>query len=201
MCTPHRDRRGPALAAVALAVALLVSPVLALEATIRVAPGGDSFEAEYTLDNQTSISLVRPGMLGEPVPIEAEDITVSGTDREVEVQGMGQYAVPMEARLLTFTAPLQDHTLRLQFDRPRNVTLHLPDGFWLDNPALGTVVPAGTVTSGDGETTVMWEQVRYVECRFYDRMQEIALFAFGGVWVAVVVVLLFSYVLVSRRRT
>jgi len=166
-----------------------------------VAPDGNSFEAEYTLDNQTSISLMRPGLLGEQIPLEARNVTVSGTDQEVDVQGMGRYGVPGNARLLTFTAPLQDHALRLLFDRPRNVTLHLPDGFLLDNPALATVVPDGTVRAGDGETTVTWDQVRYVECRFYDRMQEIALFAFGGVWVAVAVVLLFSYVLVSRRRT
>lgn len=166
-----------------------------------MAPDGNSFEAEYTLDNQTSISLMRPGMLGEPVPVGAENVTVSGTDQAVEPRGMGQWSLPEDARFLTFTAPLQDHAVQLLFDRPRNVTLHLPAGFRLENPALGTVTPTGTVETGDGETTVTWDQVRYIECRFYDRMQEIALFAFGGVWVAIVVVVLFSYLLVSRRRT
>ncbi|MHC1627107.1 MAG: hypothetical protein ACXQTN_07230 [Methanoculleaceae archaeon] len=200
MQAPDRDRCGPVIIACALAVILWTSPTLALDAVFRVAPDGESVTAEYILDNNTCISLVRPGLLGEPVPVEAENITLTGTDQTIEPLGMGRYAVPGDARSLRFTAPLNGNTIQILFDQPSNVTLYLPERYMLGNPALTTIRPPAELQMVGGESVVKWNGVRYIECRFYERMQEIMLYTFGGLWIAVTSVLLFGYLLVSRRR-
>lgn len=49
MRTSHRDRRGPALTALCLALILISAPAAAEEAVVRVLPGGTAYEASITV--------------------------------------------------------------------------------------------------------------------------------------------------------
>ncbi|MFA7561938.1 MAG: DUF5803 family protein [Methanoculleus sp.] len=202
MRTPHRDRRGSALAALCLALILIVVPAAAEEAVIRVLPGGDTYEASITVTG-SEYALWTPGLMGERTPLNVEELEVLGPEGPVEHReaGRGVITFPEEGNYtITYRAPVRDNYLVVAFDTPYAVSVDLPDGFDVRNPLIGMVSPGGAISSGpNGTTEIAWDQIRVAEIRFYTPGREIMLTTFGTLWLAVAIVLLLP-LLISRRK-
>ena len=202
MRTPHRDRRGPALAALCLALILIAVPAAAEEAVIRVLPGGDAYEASITVTG-SEYTFWTPGLMGERTPLSVEKLMVLGPEGPVEYQeaGRGLITFPEEGNYtITYQAPVRNNYLVVAFDTPYAVSVDLPDGFDVKNPIIGMISPGGAISSGpNGTTEITWDQIRIVEVRFYTPGREIMLITFGILWLAVALVLLLP-LLISRKK-
>ncbi|MCC7555634.1 MULTISPECIES: DUF5803 family protein [Methanoculleus] len=201
MRAPHRDRRGPALAALCLALILISAPATAQEAVVRVLPDGTAYEASVEVSGSEH-AFWTPGMLGERVPLQVEGLEVLDPSGPVEYQetGRGVITFPEGNYTITYRAPVRDNRLVAAFDTPYAVTVALPEGFDVRNPLIGMVSPGGTISAGpNGTTEVAWDRISIVEARFYTPDREILLTTFGTIWVAVALVLILP-LLISRRK-
>lgn len=201
MQAPHRDRCGPALAALCLALILIAAPVAAQEAVVRVLPDGTAYEASITVTGSEH-TLWTPGMLGERVPLQVEDLEVLGSAGPVDYREEGRSIItfPEGNYTITYRAPVRDNRLVVAFDTPYAVTIDLPEGFDVRNPLIGMVSPGAEISAGpNGTTEIAWERIAVVEARFYTPDRVILLTTFGTVWLAVALVLILP-LLISRRR-
>lgn len=202
MRAPHRDRRRPALATLCLALILICAPAAAEEATFRVLPGGTAYEASIVVTGSEH-TLWSPGVLGERVPLQVEDLKVLGPDGPVEYQdaGRGVITFPEGNYTITYRAPVRDNYLVAALDKPYAITISLPEGFDVRNPLIGMISPGGTISSGpNGTTEVSWDQIAVAEVRFYSPEREILLITFGTIWLTIALVLLLPLVISSWRR-
>ena len=201
MRAPNRDRRGPALAALCLALILTCTPVAAEEAAFQVLPDGTAYAASVQVTG-TEHTFWTPGTLGERVPLQVEDLRVLSPSGPVEYQeaGRGVITFPEGNYTLTYQAPVRDNHFVAVFDAPYTVTVTLPEEFDVRNPLIGMVSSGGTISSGpNGTTEVAWEGVTVAEVRFYTPDREMLLGAFGTIWLAVALVLILP-ILISRRK-
>lgn len=201
MRAPHRDRRGPALAALCLALILIAAPAAAQEAVVRVLPDGTAYEASIAVTGSEH-TFWMPGMLGERVPLQVEELEVLGPAGPVEYreEGRGVITFPEGNYTITYRAPVRDNHLVVAFDTPYAVTVDLPEGFDVRNPLIGMVSPGAEISTGpNGTTEIAWERIAVVEARFYTPERVILLTTFGTVWLAVALVLILP-ILISRRR-
>ena len=201
MRAPHRDRRGSAFAALCLALILISAPAAAQEAVVRVLPDGTAYDASITVSGSEH-AFWTPGMLGERVPLQVENLEVLDPSGPVEYQdaGRGVITFPEGNYTITYRAPVRDNHLVAAFDTPHAVTVALPGGFDVRNPLIGMVSPGAVISTGsNGTTEVAWDQIRVVETRFYTPEREILLTTFGTIWIAVALVLILP-LLISRRK-
>ncbi|MDK2989334.1 DUF5803 family protein [Methanoculleus sp.] len=201
MRASHRDRRGPALAALCLALILICVPAAAEEAAIRVLPGGTAYEASVQVTGSEH-AFWTPGLMGERIPLQVEDLKVLGPTGPVEYQetGGGGIAFPEGNYTITYRAPVRDNRLVVAFDTPYTVTVALPEGVDVRNPFIGMVSPGGAVSSGpNGTAEVTWDRIAVAEVRFYTPDREILLTTFGTIWLAIALVLILP-LLISRKR-
>ena len=202
MRAPPRDRRGPALAALCLALILTCIPAAAEEATFRVLPGGTAYEASVQVTG-TEHTFWTPGMMGERVPLQVEELKVLGPSGPVEYQeaGRGVITFPDGNYTVTYQAPVRDNHFVAAFNTPYAVTITLPEGFDVRNPLIGMISPGGVVSTGPNETTeIAWDQIAVAEVRFYTPDREILLTAFGTIWLVVALVLILPFLLSRRRK-
>ena len=200
MRAPHRDRRRPALAALCLALILIAAPAAAQEAVVRVLPDGTAYEASITVTGSEH-TFWTPGMLGERVPLQVEDVKVLGSAGPVEYreEGRGVITFPEGNYTISYRAPVRDNHLVVAFDTPYAVTVDLPGDFDVRNPLIGMASPGAVISTGpNGTTEIAWDQIRLVETRFYTPEREILLTTFGTVWLAVALVLILP-IFISRR--
>ncbi len=195
MRTSHRDRRRPALLALCLALILTCTSAAAEEATFRVLPGGTAYEASVQV-TAGEYAFWSPGLLGERIPIRAEDIEVVGPEGPIEYRdrGRGVITFPEGNYTISYRAPLRDNHFVVIFDEPYTVTLTLPPGLEVKNPLLGMVSRGGVVSSGpDGALEITWSQAGAAEIRFYTPERELLLITFGTIWLAAAIVLLIPF--------
>jgi hypothetical protein len=201
MRAPHRDRRGPALAALCLALILICIPAAAEEATFRVLPDGTAYEASIQVTGSEH-TFWTPGLMGERVPLQVEAIEVLGASGPVEFQdaGRGVITFPEGNYTVTYRAPVRNNHLIAAFDTPYAVTVSLPGEFDVRNPFIGMISSGGAISSGpNGTTEIAWDRISVAEVRFYSPDREILLNAFGTIWLAIAIVVLLPFV-ISRRR-
>lgn len=164
-------------------------------------PGGTTYEASVEVTGSEH-AFWTPGLMGERVPLQVEDLEVLDPSGPVEYRetGMGAIAFPEGNYTITYRAPVRDNHLVAAFDSPYAVTVTLPEGFDVRNPLIGMISPGGVVSSGpNGTTEVAWDRITVAEVRFYTPDREILLAAFGTVWIVVALVLILP-LLISRRR-
>lgn len=143
------------------------------------------------------------GMLGERVPLDVEDLLVTGPDGAVEITwaDAGTITFPEGNYTATYRGAIRNNHLQAFFDKPYAVTAVMPEGLDIRNPLLGMISPGGAVGAGENDTvTVAWPRTTYIELRFYDPGREILLNTFGTIWVVMAVVLLFPYLLARLRE-
>ncbi len=144
-----------------------------------------------------SYQFTEPGYLGEAVPISVREIRVMGVYGEVsyEEQRNSVITFPEGDYIIAYEGDLDGNSLSVLFTKPYNVTVYLPDVYFVDNPLLGYVSQGGSVLVGENQTTILWESTRYAEIRFYDEQRFVILSAFGTIWVILMIILLFGYYL------
>ncbi|KDE55284.1 hypothetical protein EI28_08055 [Methanoculleus sp. MH98A] len=162
---------------------------------------GTAYEASFEVTGSEH-AFWTPGMLGERVPLQVEELEVLGPAGPVDYQetGRGVITFPEGNYTITYRAPVRDNHLVAAFDTPYAVTVALPGGFDVKNPLIGMVSPGAVISTGpNGTTEVAWDRIRVVEVRFYTPEREILLTTFGTIWLAVALVLLLP-LLISRRK-
>ena len=201
MRSPHRDRRGPAIVALCLALILTCTPAAAAEAAFRVLPDSTAYEASVQVTGSEH-AFWSPGLMGERVPLQVKEIKVLGPSGPIEYRDMGRGTItfPEGNYTITYRAPVRDNHFVAVFDEPYSVTLALPEGLDVKNPLIGMVSPGGLTSPGpNGTTEVTWDQTAVVEVRFYTPEREILLTTFGTIWLAVALVLILPLI-ISRRK-
>ena len=164
-------------------------------------PDGTAYDASITVSGSEH-AFWTPGMLGERVPLQVENLEVLDPSGPVEYQdaGRGVITFPEGNYTITYRAPVRDNHLVAAFDTPHAVTVALPGGFDVRNPLIGMVSPGAVISTGsNGTTEVAWDRINLVEVRFYTPEREILLTTFGTIWIAVAAVLILP-LLISRRK-
>lgn len=179
-------------------------PASALDATVEVLPGGDAYQGAVTLVNESEYSFWKPGLLGETIPLEVRDVTVSGEcGTNCTYTWKDKNTVSFEQGNVTvrYESDVKNRDLQILMTESSNITVTLPEGLQVSNPIIGwTSTGAEVDEEEDGTSTIRWEKARYAEVRYYDPGQEQLLYIFGSIWVTVAVVLLFPYLLLRRQR-
>lgn len=143
------------------------------------------------------------GTLGERVPLQVDDISVTGEDGAVDFQqaDAGTITFPEGNYTVSYQGPIRDNHLQAFFSQPYAVTVTLPPGLDVRNPLLGMISPGGAVQVTENETVeVVWDRTTLAELRFYDPGREILLNTFGTIWVVMGIVMLFPYLLTRMRE-
>lgn len=198
------DRCGPRVVTLCSALILLTiffNPVSALDADFYIAENGSMFHAELDILNADKYEFSEPGMLGEKVPVEVSNISLTGeSGTGVEFADTWE-GISFEKGNYTigYDQEFGNHDFRVIFDEPYNITMYLPGEFGVGNPLLGMVSNGGAVNKTGNSTEISWKAKRYVEVRFYDDLQEKMLLAFGSFWIVLVIIFLIPY-LQSRRK-
>ncbi|MDD1674561.1 MAG: hypothetical protein LUQ13_02840 [Methanomicrobiales archaeon] len=175
----------------------------ALSAEYWLAPNGTQVHTEFDTGPVGEFVFMQTGVLGEQIPQQVDNVTISNTscsdctyvwDGEFRIHfAPGNYT-------LKFDSPVRDNHLQEGYDEPYNVTVHLPVGFDVRNPFLGSFSREANVTDDDrGGVQIAWRPTRSWDVRFYDRTQETFFILFGSIWIAAAVVLLIPYYLMKRK--
>jgi hypothetical protein len=205
MRTTHRDRRGFTLAACCtwLVIALVAIPAGALYAEYRVLPNGTAYNASVEIQNTDRYEFSELGVLGERVPIKADNIVLAGNSSPCSFNMSGGNAVTFVKGNYTiqYTAPLRDNHFQAMFDKPYSVNVSIPEGFDVRNPLLAGISPGGKIVGEyDNSTTIQWNRTAAVDLRFYDRNREALLYIFGNFWIIIAIVLLMPFLLTMRKK-
>lgn len=174
---------------------ILVSPVLAQNATFSINENGTGYSAVIEVTDSDRFQFTKPGYLGEGVPITVRDIRVTGDLGEIsyEEQRNSEITFPTGDYMISYDGDLDGHSFSGLFTKPYNVTVYLPDVFNVDNPLLGYISQGGSVSHKENQTIITWEGTRYAEVRFYDEDRMVILIAFGTIWLTLMIILLFGY--------
>jgi len=195
-------RRYTRIAAFCLtALILCIMPVAWITFSATVDEDGKRYYAVVLLNNTDRYELIKPGMVGERIPMETKNLTVRNEtspltltpDRGILTFPRGNYSISYEAMV-------NANTMQFLFTEPANVTVSIPRPFMVTNPLLTSIQPSGSkLEEGNTTTTISWKQVRSVEIRYYDEGQEHLLYLFAQFWLIIAVVLLLPFFL-SRNN-
>lgn len=181
----------------------MVVPATALEAEYAIAQNGTVYHAAIDLQEQERYDFYEPGFLGDRVPLKVNDVTLSGDCNPCEFAWSGNSAITFARGnyTLSFNAPLHENHFMVVFDEPRNVTISLPHGLDVRNPALGMITPGGLVLpERENGTAITWNHTKTAEIRFYDEGRESLLYIFANFWIIIAVVLLLPFLLTWRKK-
>ncbi|MDK2974389.1 MAG: hypothetical protein PWP08_760 [Methanofollis sp.] len=170
---------------------------------MTVLPGGEAYLGEVALTDAQEYAFWEAGMLGERVPLEVKNVTVSGENGEnctYTQKDRNTVAFAEGNVTVRYEAGIAQKNLQILLDEPSAITVVLPGGFYVQNPLLGRVSEGGTVSQEGNETAIHWDRARFVEVHFYDPEQEHLLLIFGAVWVTVAAVLLAPFLMMRRRQ-
>lgn len=202
MRTAYRDRRRYSVALIGLAlIALCVCGASALSASYTVAENGTLYTAEIDLLQADTFAFTEPGVLGEPVPVEATGIMLSNESGPANyTEERSDIRFPEGNYTIRYTAPLGANELTVILDDASNITISLPEQYAVTNPLLGYVSTGGEVNTTGNGTTISWNEARSAQVRYYDAFQEQALIIFGTFWIGLVVIFLVPYMIVRRKK-
>ncbi|HNS82813.1 MAG TPA: DUF5803 family protein [Methanolinea sp.] len=203
MRASHGDRCRFALVALCLAALLTILPAAALGAEYRITQNGTSYRAALDLVDAERFEFHEIGMLGERIPLQVSDVALSGDCNPCEFEQSGNAAITFQRGNYTlfFQGPVRDNHFVATFESPRRVSVLLPPGLDVRNPALGMISQGGIVTdSGVEGIIVTWNSTRTAEVRFYDEGRENLLYIFANFWIIIAVVLLVPFLLTWKRR-
>ena len=160
------------------------------------------YHAAIDLREADRFDFYEAGLFGDRVPLKVQDVALSGDCDPCEFTWNGAFAItfPRGNYTLSYSAPLHENHFLVNFDAPRDVSVSIPAGFDVRNPALGMITPGGLVLPGDQGVTVTWNGTRTAEVRFYDQGREELLYIFANFWIVIAVVMLVPFLLTWRKR-
>ena len=183
-----------------LTALILILPSSGLDVAINLQEDGKTYLARVVLNQTDRYEIVEPGMLGERIPLQVSNLTVSnGTSALSITPDRGTLHLPHGDYVITYEGKVSGNILQLLFPSEGNVTVTLPHPYQVGNPLLTSIQPRGADTVHDNTTTqINWEKVRSVELRYYDEQQEMFLYIFGQFWLIIAVLLLIPFFLARR---
>ena len=198
----HRNRRGYSVALICLALIFCVSGVSALSAVYTVAENGTAYSAEIDVLQAEKYAFTEPGLLGEPVPVTVSDISVLNDAGPVNFTEESSSTIRFTEGNYTirYTAPLNSKEITVLLADTSDISVLLPEQYSVANPLLGYVSTGGAINESGNGTTILWENARSAQVRFYDSFQEQALIIFGTFWIGIVVIFLVPYLIVRRKK-
>ncbi|MDD1718864.1 MAG: DUF5803 family protein [Methanoregulaceae archaeon] len=210
MRAANRDRRGPALVALCLALVVLAGPVQAVTAEYRVGSNGTVYNARIEVVEAEKYAFQETGPLGERVPLEVTNVSLEGECSPCTFSWTGKSGILGVTNdtitfakgnyTVLFEGQVQDNHLLFTYEQPYRVEILLPEGLRTSNFLLGFVSPGGNVNATGNETLISWNNTRSAEVRFYDSGREELLYLFGNFWIIIAVLLLLPFMLTRRRR-
>jgi hypothetical protein len=212
MRTPDRDQRGSTVAALctALIIALAAVPsVGALSADYLIFPNGTAYRASIEIADSSRYEFVDSGMLGEPTPLTAGEIQLSGNCSPCRYNKTGPSFTSNVMALtfergnytISYVSPLRDNHLQASFKSQYHVNITLPDEFDVQNPLLAGISPGAKVTKNpDNTTLIQWNKTLSVDLRFYDQERETLLYFFLQFMGIIAVVMLLPFLLTMRKN-
>ncbi|WP_165076161.1 DUF5803 family protein [Methanogenium sp. MK-MG] len=174
----------------------------ALSANYTVRENGTAYTAEIEVLQAEKYAFTEPGLMGEPVRITVSNISVFNETGPVNFTGedSGTIEFPEGNYTIRYTAPLKTNELTVMLSDKSNITISLPEHYRVANPFLGSVSTGGTVNATGNGTTILWEDARSAQVRYYDAFQEQALIIFGAFWIGLVVIFLVPYLIARRKK-
>jgi hypothetical protein len=212
MRSPDRDKRRFAIAALctALIIVLAAVPVAgALSAEYLIFPNGSAYRASIEITDSTRFEFADTGLLGEPIPLTAGEIQLSGNCSPCLFNKTGPslmsnvMAITFERGNYTvsYVSPLRDNHLRVSFQTPYHVNITLPPEFDIQNPLLAGISPGANVTRyNNNSTLIQWNKTLSADLRFYDQNREDLLYFFLQFMGIIAVVMLLPFLLTMRKR-
>lgn len=176
----------------------MIQPLPADVAEFQILPNGTAYTASLALIDATGYEFSEPGFLGEMVPFRPQNVTLAGDCSPCTFTWKGDSAIrfPRGNYTLSFQGPVRDRNFLAFFDRPHRVSVFLPPGFDVRNPALGAVSTGAAVTVlPEGGLSISWNATRIAEVRFYEKEREELLFLFAQFWVIIALVMLAPFLL------
>jgi hypothetical protein len=169
-----------------------------------VLPNGTAYHATVDVANRAEYAFTDVGLLGEQVPLQVWNVSLSNTTCEncpFTWSGSSAIAFSRGNYTLEYSSSIKDNHIQGTFGEPYRVQVRLPEGFDVRNPLIGLISTGGTtIEEEDGSLSIVWNQTRFFECRFYDPGREMLLTGFGTIWVVIAIVLLVPYLRMNRRR-
>jgi hypothetical protein len=178
-------------------------PAAGLTAEYHITENGTSYSAVIDLQEVDRYEFYETGMLGERIPLKVSGVSLSGDCDPCGFTWSGNSAItfPRGNYSLSFQGPVRENHFLATFETPRRVSISLPPGLDLRNPALAMISPGGEVLAGDGQgVMVNWNATRTAEIRFYDEGRENLLYIFANFWIIIAVVLLVPFLLTWRKK-
>ncbi|MDE4908896.1 DUF5803 family protein [Methanogenium marinum] len=197
-----RNRCRYSVALICLALIFCVSGVSALSAVYTVAENGTAYSAEIEVLQTEKYAFTEPGLLGEPVPVTVSDVSVFNEAGPVNFTEEGSSTIRFTEGNYTicYSAPLNSNEITVLLADTSNISVSLPEQYAVSNPLLGYVSSGGVANVSGNGTTILWEDARSAQVRYYDAFQEQALIIFGTFWIGIVVIFLVPYMIVRRKK-
>ncbi|MDD3978257.1 DUF5803 family protein [Methanomicrobium antiquum] len=210
MRTSNRDRSRFRVASCSIALillsALLVFSASGLNASYFVYDNATGYHAAVEITDSERHDFIKPGILGEKVPLEVSNITLLYENQtSAEFKNIGR-SISFEKGNYTvvFDAKVSNKNFQALFGTNYNITLHLPPGYDVRNPLLGMVSSGGNVETSElnGNETIIieWTKKTFCEARFYDDFQLELLIIFGTFWMAIAVIFLVPYIMTRKKE-
>lgn len=202
MRTAHRNRRRSQVALVCLALILCVGTVSALSAEFTVGENGTAYTAEVEVQQADKYAFTEPGLLGAPVAITVSEISLFNATGPVNYTEdfSGAIRFPKGNYTIQYVAPLHSNELTVLLADSSTITVSLPEQYGVKNPLLGYISTGGVANATVNGTTIVWENARSAQVRYYDTFQEQILLIFGTFWIALVLVFLVPYLMSHRKK-
>lgn len=156
---------------------------------------GTGYSAVIGIVDAEEYRFTEPGLLGEAVSIQARNISLTDGSGDVVLSADGESRItfPRGDYLLFYEGTLSGNSFAAVFSDRHNITVFLPEGYDVRNPLLGYVSQGGKTTVTDKGLMITWEKTRYADIRYYDETREVILYAFGTIWIMLMIILLFGY--------
>jgi hypothetical protein len=181
----------------------VILPCAASRADYRIFPNGTAYSASIDLTDATGYEFFEAGILGDRVPVNVVDVALSGDCSPCTFSWRGGNTIlfPKGNYTLTFQGQIRDNHFIAVYDHPRRVTIVLPAGFDIRNPALGMVSSGATIKDlPEGLTEISWNATRIAEVRFYEKGREDLLYLFANFWVIIAIVMLVPFLLTRKKE-
>ncbi len=198
----NRNRRRYSVALICLALILCVGGVSALSAVYTVAENGTAYSAEIEVLQADKYAFTEPGLLGEPVSVTVSDVSLFNETGSVNYteESSGTIRFPEGNYTIHYSAPLKTNEITVLLADASNISVLLPEQYRVANPLLGYVSTGGAVNESVNGTSILWEDARSAQVRYYDGFQEQLLIIFGTFWIGLVVIFLVPYLIFRRKR-
>jgi hypothetical protein len=181
---------------------ICTAAVGALNASFQVAPGGQAYSAAVEVVDATTYGFWDVGPLGERIPRTVANVSLRGACGNCSFNWVDPYTMNFTKGNYTilYSGGILENHLQGSFEKPYRVSITLPPGLDVRNPALGMRSPGSALRENGSSLDIGWNATRSFELRYYTPDREELLYIFGALWLVGLVLVLVPYLLERRAR-